>query len=39
MSFNDWVFLVSGGLMMWQVLSDYFSEWRIEDVTNFNWLF
>ena len=30
---------MSEGLMTCQVLSGYFSEWRIEDVACFNWLF
>jgi len=24
--------------MMWQIVSGYFSEWGIEDVTSCNWL-
>jgi len=24
--------------MMWQTVTDYFSEWGIEDVASFNWL-
>jgi len=25
--------------MTWQVSIGYFSEWRIEDVASYNWLF
>jgi len=31
--------LMNGGLTTWQIVSGYVSEWWIEDVTNFNWLF
>jgi len=33
-SFHDWVFLVSGGLRTWHVLSGYFSKWRIASWRN-----
>jgi len=34
-----WHVLIGGGLMMWQTVSGYFSEWGIEEVVSFNWLF